>query len=333
MRKIRLFSLLMAVLMISAALVGVSLAEGQELLLHRYYGAPHGDRGFARVVVATAGDVIVGVALDEFQYMAPGEGVVAVPNSDGSFGKNAVEGMSLVSKRESNVAYSANMKERGGATVAIADNYNAIEAFAVGKTIADLEKVVAEAAPDQAIDAVTGATLTDTAGYLNVIIAAAKDEALVTKGVIADAANVKLSALYGAPHGDKSFGDAVVAVEDGKIVAVNIDEFQYFAGTAVPNSDGAFGKNYLNAATPLASKRVNSEAYSANMTERGGATVTLADNYAAIEAFALGKTAEEITAVTAVAEADKPIDAVTGATLVDTVGYLNLIAAAAAAVK
>lgn len=333
MRKIRLFPLLIAVLMISTALVGVSLAEEQELLLHRYYGAPHGDRGFARVVVATSGDLIVGVALDEFQYMAPGDGVVPVPNTDGTFGKSAVEGMVLASKRASSDAYSANMKERGGATVSIADNYDAIEAFVAGKTIADLEKVVADAKPGEAIDAVTGATLTDTHGYLSVIIEAAKDEGLVTKGMINDPAKVKLAALQAAPHGDRGFGDVVVAVEDGKIVAVSIDEFQYFAGTGVPNSDGAFGQNYLDAAAPLASKRLNSDAYSANMAERGGSTVFLADNYLAIEAYALGKTADEITTVTAAAEPGKAIDAVTGATLVDTIGYLNMVAAAAAEVK
>ncbi len=333
MRKIRMFSLLVAVLMLMGAFAGVSLAEEQELVLHRYYGAPHGDRGFARVVVATAGDLIVGVALDEFQYMAPGEGVVAVPNSDATFGKNAVEGMALVSKRASSVAYSKNMAERGGSTVAIADNYDAIEAFAAGKTIADLEKVVADATPGEKIDAVTGATLTDTAGYLTVIIEAAKDEGMVTKGKFQDPANVKLVALQGAPHGDRSFGDVVVALEDGKIVAVSLDEYQYMAGTGLPNSDGAFGKNYLDAAAPLASKRLNQEAYSKNMAERGGSTVSLLDNYIAIETYAVGKTAEEITTVTAAAEPGKAIDAVTGATLVDTIGYLNLIAEAAAAVK
>lgn len=333
MRKARVISFLLAVLMVSVSVVGAAFAQEQELVLHRYYGSPHGDRGFARVVVATSGDVIVGVALDEFQYMAPGEGVVAVPNSEGNFGKNAVDGMVLVSKRASSAAYSKNMAEKGGSTVAIADNYNAIEAFAKGKTVAELEKVLAENEPGKKIDAVTGATLGDTHGYLSVILAAAKDEGLLTKGMIMDPAQVMLGALQAAPHGERSFGDAVVAVENGKIVAVSMDEFQYFAGTGVPNSDGKFGANYKDAALPLASKLLNADAYSANMKERGGSTVTLADNFAAIIAYAQGKTAEEITAVTAAAEPGKPVDAVTGATLVDTVGYLNMIAAAAAEAK
>ena len=65
------------------------------------------------------------------------------------------------------------MAAKAGATVSIADNYAAIEAFAVGKTIAELEGIASKEAKS-VTDAVSGATLADTKGYLGMIIKAAK---------------------------------------------------------------------------------------------------------------------------------------------------------------
>lgn len=77
---------IIALMMLVMSLGLASAAEG-ELVLHRAYGAPHGTRGFSRTVVATVGDVIVGVAMDEFQYNGKDENVVGVPNSDQGFGE------------------------------------------------------------------------------------------------------------------------------------------------------------------------------------------------------------------------------------------------------
>ena len=43
----------------------------------------------------------------------------------------------LVSKKESSAYYSVLMASRAGSTVAIADNFAAIEAFCTGKTVAE----------------------------------------------------------------------------------------------------------------------------------------------------------------------------------------------------
>ena len=66
------------------------------------------------------------------------------------------------------------MAEKAGSTVMYADNYAAIENFADGKTISELEDLVNNKTNEEVTDAVTGATLVDTAGYINAIIAAAK---------------------------------------------------------------------------------------------------------------------------------------------------------------
>ena len=84
-----------------------------------------------------------------------------VPNSENF---KTAEGYHLVSKVVNNETYSANMASKGGATMEIAAGYKAIEDFCIGKTAADLEGV----------DAVSGATLVDTAGYIAEIVKAAK---------------------------------------------------------------------------------------------------------------------------------------------------------------
>lgn len=329
MKKTSIIALLAALVLLVAS-VGFAAAE-TEVVLHRGYGAPHGERSFARAAVLTAGDKIVAVTIDEFQYMAPAEGLTPVPNSDKGFAAGAKEGMVLISKRVNDAVYSKNMADKAQATKLLSEGYAAIEAFAAGKTAAELEEVIKASEPGKPVDAVSGATLVDTVGYLQLIVDVAKSEDMVVKGVVADTANVVLKAVQGAPHGERSFGDAVVALEDGKIVAASIDEFQYFAGVGVPNSDKGFGANYAKAEAPLASKKVNDEAYSKNMADKAQATKLLSEGYAAIEAYVVGKTGQEVKDFAAAQEAGKPVDAVSGATLVDTVGYLNLLADAALA--
>ena len=60
-----------------------------------------------------------------------------------------------------------------GSTVAIDKNYDAIQAHVAGKTIAELETLVAGDA-QAVVDAVAGATLVDAAGYIQAVIDVAK---------------------------------------------------------------------------------------------------------------------------------------------------------------
>ena len=114
------------------------------------------------------------------------------------------------------------------------------------------------------------------------------------------------------------------SMEGDKIVAASIDEFQFSAGEGVPSSDAAFAEGYADPETPLVSKVITSDSYSQVMAEKAGSTVEFKDNLAAIEDFTAGKTAAEVQEVVDGSEGG-PIDAVTGATLADTAGYLQLI--------
>jgi hypothetical protein len=137
--------------------------------------APHGKGCFAVVTAVVQGDVILAAKIDEFQFVSSSETIeaVGVPNSDGSFGENYPEGKVLGSKRANNSLYSVNM-QRAGSTVQIAANYNAIEAYVAGKTIAELEAATAEADAAAFVDTVSGATLADSLGYVKAVIEAAK---------------------------------------------------------------------------------------------------------------------------------------------------------------
>ncbi len=304
-------------------------AETIEMALHRGYGDPNGDRAVARFAVLVNGDKIVDALIDEFQYFPADGSYVGVPNSDAGFGEGAAEGMVLGTKLENAEAYSKMMNEYAGSTVSIDKNYQAIVDFVKGKTIDEVEKAVASKAEDGTVDGVTGATLVDTANYLQGIVDVAKSDAFVSKVVASNPDNVVLKQIYGAPHGDRSFGDAVVAMDGDKIAGASIDEFQYFGDKGIINSDKGFGEGYASSEAQLASKLESSEAYSALMAEKAGSTIDLKSNYNAIEEFVIGKTAKEIQSTVDENEAGKPVDAVTGATLVDTVGYLQLIVDAA----
>lgn len=173
MKKVLALILGMIFLMTAA----VSFAEG-EIVMGQVDYAAHGDRGFAVITVALQDDTILAAKIDEFQFMGDREDlkVVGVPNSDAAFGQNYPEGQVLGSKRANSDLYSLNM-QRAGSTVQIAANFDAIEAFVKGKTVANLEAFVnayTEETKAQVLDAVSGATTADTWGYLQGILAAAK---------------------------------------------------------------------------------------------------------------------------------------------------------------
>ena len=214
------------------------------------------------------------------------------------------------------------------AGVTAVPNSDAIQNFAVGKTISELEDVAAKGA--EAVDAVSGATLVDTAGYLSAIVDAAKN-AQTTQAVEFNGSSedLKLNVVYGAAHGTKCFTSGAVATAGDTIVLSYIDEFQFAGSDAgvvgVPNSDSDFGAGYAEGKV-LMSKRVNADYYSKMMAEKAGSTVSLDANYDAIQNHVNGMS---IADAEALSKDEKAVDAVSGATLVDTAGYVGVLVDAA----
>ena len=172
----KIVSLLVAIMMLltATAAFAETAEEAPAIKLGQIVCYAHG-HGFAVVTAVIQGETICLAKIDEFQFMGDREDIAAVgvPVKDGTFSQtNADTGAVTVlgSKRVNSDLYSLNM-QRAGSKVQIAANYNAIEAFVVGKTIAEVEAV---SKSDKAVDAVSGATLTDTGNYLAAIVEAAK---------------------------------------------------------------------------------------------------------------------------------------------------------------
>ncbi len=295
------------------------------------YSSAHGTKCFTQTVAVVEGDTVVAAYVDDYQFMDPSS-ATAVPNSDADFGADYADGTKqvLASKRVNNEFYSNNMKEKANATTKIADSFNAIQDFAVGKTVAEIREA---AGKDNAVDAVSGATLADTAGYLNAIAdaaeAAKKNAAVSFDGDVKD---LKLNVLVGAAHGTKCFTTAAALVNGEQIILSYLDEFQMMPAdqtsvTGVPNSDADFGKGFVEGKV-LASKRVNAEYYSGNMKEKANATVRIDDNFDAIQNAVNGHSVADAEALSG---KDNAADAVSGATLADTANYIKLIVQAAKA--
>lgn len=302
-------------------------ATEDKLVLRRSLKAPHGEGAFARIAIVTDGDKIVDATIDEFQYFDEDSDFVALPNQDEDtdFKAGNAEGKILGSKIMNDEQYSAMMKEKAESTVSIWDNYVAIEEFATGKTIDELKEAIADAEDGKAIDAVTGATLVDTKGYLEAIIETAEGRDNTTIFEAENIDDIKVQQIFGTAGNKNAVTDTFVVLEGDKIIAANIDEYQYMEGKGVPNSDKKFGENYADSEKVLASKIENNEDYSAQMEEIANSTKTLKESFNAIEEFVVGKTAEEIKEVIDGSEAGKPVDAISGATLTSTVGYLEEI--------
>ena len=169
--EISMKKFLALLLVVCMMLPMVAMAEEAAIKLGQVQWAAHGTKCFAVCTVALQGDVIVAAHIDEYQI---GAGNVGVPNSDSDFGKSFPEGQVLYSKRVNNETYSNNMATKAGSTVALNVNYDLIQAYCVGKTVAELEAALAPMTAQDAIDAVSGATLVDTLGYLNGLLAAAQ---------------------------------------------------------------------------------------------------------------------------------------------------------------
>jgi len=161
---------ILSVVIAAALLVCMMAPAMAEVKLGQSIFAAHGTKCFAVITVAMDGDKIADAHIDEFQMMAA-DTSVAVPNSAVMI---EIEGKVLGSKRQNAEAYSANM-QKAGSTVAIDANYDIIEAYVTGKTVAELEAELAGKTAEEVVDAVAGCTLVDTMGYINGIIEAAKN--------------------------------------------------------------------------------------------------------------------------------------------------------------
>ncbi len=166
--KKTLTAVLAALLML--CLMAPALAEakiGQTLY------AAHGTKCFSLMTVAVDGDVIVDAYIDEFQVM-DSTLTTPVPNAENMFGDKLGENQQLASKRLNNDYYSELLSSHAQATNTLAANYEAIEAFVTGKTITDLEALLAGTEAAAMVDAVAGCTLVDTYGYVAGLVEAAK---------------------------------------------------------------------------------------------------------------------------------------------------------------
>ena len=281
--------------------VGVVLAAGtgkfakkpriQGVQIGQAYAAVNGTRSFTEAVAVVQNDVLVGAYLDDFQFNDAKPEVVGVPNSDAAFGADYAEGQVLMSKRENTGFYSQLMTDYAGSTVSIDANFDAIQEFAVGKTIAELKAVAAKGA--EAVDAVSGATLADTAGYLSALVQAA--EAAQSNAVApfeGDVRQLELKVVYSAANGDNCFTSGAAVTCGDTIVASYVDEFQFMDASpeiiGVPNSDADLSAGYASGKV-LASKRVNTKPYSQMMADYAGSTVTIDANYNSIQEHLAGR--------------------------------------------
>ncbi|WP_125705048.1 peptidoglycan-binding protein [Lacticaseibacillus daqingensis] len=306
------------------------------LIMRQLYAAPHGTQSFAAVNVTLNGDTIVAARIDEFQYVDKSADWTGVPNSDSDFGKNYPSGKFLIAKLENSKAYSALMTKEAKATKTWQESATAIENYAKGKTIDELKAALPTVKSAKKVgDVVSGATFADTYGYLSAIYDAATT-GMVSTGIATTDNTITEGQVLAAPHGKQSFATVTVAMQGDKVAATFVDEFQYTPAAtfgAVPNSDKDFGKD-IKAGTVLASKRANSDAYSALMKKEAKATHTWTENAIAINDFAKGKTIAELeAAVASLKGKSKVADVVSGATFVDTAGYLTAVIEAAKAAQ
>ena len=205
------------------------------------YAAAHGTKCFTEAVAVVKDDVILAAYLDDFQFTSADAGVTAVPNSDSDFAAGYAEGKVLMSKRANADYYSKMMAEKGGSTVALDANFDAIQNFAVGKTISELEDVAAKGA--EAVDAVSGATLTSNAVFT------AMDSCLAQAGTGSAGAEDLTDGTYtSSAKGCLSDVEVTVTVSGGKVSEVAID-----ASGETPELGGAAAETLADALTKAGS--------------------------------------------------------------------------------
>lgn len=147
---------------------GTYSGNASDLKMGHVLAAAHGTKAFASAVSLVQGSTVVAASIDDFQYIDKSTaGITPVPNSDGGFGQSYANNMVLMSKSVNSAIYSQNMKTKGNATQEWLTSMKAIESFIAGKTVSDLGNVTG-------VDAVSGATLQDTAGYVKAAVSAAQ---------------------------------------------------------------------------------------------------------------------------------------------------------------
>lgn len=310
------------------------VVESTDAVIKVAYTAPHGDKAFASTFVVMNGDVVHDVIIDEFQFME-GDEWTGVPNADKTFGEKYAEESTLISKRENSEGYSARMTEVAESTVSYNDNMDAIQDFAIGKTVEEIEAAIADLGDlgddGEIADVVSGATFVDTSGYLQSVVDTINDGMEFAGVTEADLTNTELSYSLQAPHGEQSFALVAVLHDGDNVLAAAMDELQFvdpadFDG--VPNSDAGFGESF-NEDVVLASKMFNDDAYSAMMTNIAEATLAYSESMLAITDHSAGSTTEEIESTVSdlenLEEDGAITDVVSGSTFVDTAGYLQAI--------
>ena len=126
-----------------------------------------------KVTLRVAGKEYALVSSDSPEQLTRVANFVDRSISETIFAALAAEGKVLASKVVNAAQYSANM-QKAGSTIALDVNYKALEDFATGKTIAELENALAGQTKETMVDAVAGCTLVDALGYLTGVLEAAK---------------------------------------------------------------------------------------------------------------------------------------------------------------
>lgn len=296
------------------------------------YGAPHGDKSFSVTFVVMDGDVVTHAFIDEFQFLEDAKGV---PNSEEGFKDGVAEGVTLASKRENGELYSGLMKDIAGATQTYDANMDAVQAFAVGKTLDEIQAAIDELAgldkEASPADVVSGSTFVDTSGYLQTIIDVAEGGFEFTGVEEADLAKAEFK--YGLQPASNGTAVAIVGLlQDGDtILAAAQDELQFAekdTREGVPNSDAGFGEGFAEGFV-LISKLTNNEAYSAHMTELANATQTYAESLHGITEAVAGKTVADVEAIgeelAGLGEDGNVSDVISGSTFTDSNQYLDAI--------
>lgn len=296
-----------------------------------YYNAHPGAVASAVAVVDTNGKVL-SAYIDDIFYRNLNAGYVGLPGVDSSrITTHLVNPADTVTskKNEINSKLYGDAMAKSGSTVTPIDNLQKIEQFAVGKTIAELEAVIAKditVAKDE-IQAATGATFVDNQGYLNTILLAAKDaQKSADTFTVSNSNNVVLKQAYYNAHGSPAVATAVV--EGDTVVAAYIDEIYFFkndGANVVFDVDAEKSLPKFVEGDVISSKKV-SGAYGAALP--GGPYV---DQITAIEKFVKGKTVAELQGAYSKLAAEGAVvaDVVSGATMRDTKNYIKNVAIAA----
>ena len=110
-----------------------------ELRIGQVEAAAHGDKCFAIVTAVIDGnDTIVASYIDEYQFLSTNE--MGVPNSESFAESGAVAADKVLASKRVNDAYYSEMMKKAGSTKNIAANFDEIQNYADGKTIAELEE-------------------------------------------------------------------------------------------------------------------------------------------------------------------------------------------------